>query len=93
MLKDKPLDLQILQDADLIGDWGFSGFIRPFLYCGKFPHQPVFEAIEYAKNPTDITKFFGLINLDVSKKIANKRLKLQDKLLQQLCKEVKSGLF
>ncbi len=92
-MKNPSIDLQIVQDADLIGDWGFSGFIRPFLYCGKFPHQSVFSAIEYSKNPADATKLFGLINLDVSRKIARKRLKLQDKLLKKLCGEVESDLL
>ena len=34
-LQKKSLELKIIQDADLIADIGFAGFIRPFLYCGK----------------------------------------------------------
>ncbi|MCX6708258.1 MAG: HD domain-containing protein [Candidatus Woesearchaeota archaeon] len=92
-MKDKPLDLQIIQDADLIADWGFSGFIRPFLYTGKFSHQSIFGAVDFSLHGWDPAKDKALINLDVSKKIANKKLKLQDELLKQLCKEIKSDLL
>src|SRR4030042_821637 len=33
-LQVRSLELQMIQDADLIADIGFAGFIRPFLYCG-----------------------------------------------------------
>lgn len=92
-MKHKPLDLQIFQDADLLADWGFVGFIRPFLYTGKFSHQSIFGAIDFSLHGWDPDKYTGLINLDVSRKIAKKRLKLQDRLLKQLCEEVKSDLY
>ncbi|MBU0457387.1 MAG: HD domain-containing protein [Nanoarchaeota archaeon] len=40
-LKIKSLELKILQDADLIADCGFAGFIRPFLYGSKFQRSVI----------------------------------------------------
>ena len=91
-MKVKPFDLQIFQDADLIADWGFSGFIRPFLYTGKFSHQSIFGAIDFSLHGWDPAKDKALINLDVSRTIARKKLKLQDTLLKKLCEEIKSDL-
>ncbi len=92
-MKDKPLDLQIFQDADLLADWGFPGFLRPFLYCGKFSHQSIFGAIEFSLHGWDPAKDTALINLDVSRKMAKKKLELQGKLMKKLCKEVESDLL
>jgi HD superfamily phosphodiesterase len=45
----KSLELQIVQDADYIGDTGFAGFVRPFTWSGKFK-RPIIEQIKYMKN-------------------------------------------
>ena len=64
-IKNKSIELQILQDADLIADCGFAGFIRPFLYGSKFGRQ-IIETIKYLQTEINRVEHDGLLNLEVS---------------------------
>lgn len=90
-IKEKSLELQILQDADLIADIGFAGFIRPFLYSGKFS-RPIIDTINYVK--TEDRTFGGnRLNLKISKLIAKKEMKIQRKLIKEILTEIDSDLL
>jgi len=91
-LKKKSLELQILQDADLIADIGFAGFIRPFLYCGKFNKQSVISSIRFIKKE-DRTSNGNKLNLNISKSIAKREIKIQDSLIKEISKEIDSDLL
>jgi HD superfamily phosphodiesterase len=90
-LKQRTLELKILQDADLIADIGFAGFIRPFLFSGKFG-QTVIESIQFVLKE-DRTKDGELLNLNVSKSLARERMKQQAALAKQMAKEIESDLI
>ena len=91
-LTDKSLELRILQDADLIADIGLAGFVRPFLFSGKFSRS-VISQINYIKNEKSRVEIDGMINLKVSKKIADKEMNIQNKLVDELAKDLNSELF
>ena len=91
-LKEKSIELQILQDADIIADIGLAGFIRPFLFCGKFNNQSIIDSIEYIKND-DRTRGGDELNLDISKAIARKEMKIQKKLVDEISKKIDSDLL
>ncbi len=90
-MKDKPLELQVLQDADLLADIGFAGFIRSFLYSGKFARS-VLSSIQFLKKE-DRTREGQKLNLEISKKIAEKEIKLQKELTDELSKDFESDLL
>ena len=91
-LKEKSSELQILQDADLIADIGFAGFIRPFLYCGKFSKQSIIDSIEFIKKE-DRTSKGNKLNLNISKSIAKREMKIQSSLIKEISKEIDSDLI
>jgi putative nucleotidyltransferase with HDIG domain len=91
-LQEKSLELKILQDADLIADIGFAGFIRPFLYCGKFSKQSVIGSIKFIKKE-DRTSNGGELNLPISKLIAKREMKIQTDLVKEISKEIDSDLL
>jgi HD superfamily phosphodiesterase len=91
-IKNKSLELQILQDADLIADCGFAGFIRPFLYGGKFSRQ-IIGSIKYMQKEANRAGQEDLLNLDVSKVIAKRKFKLEQKLIQEISKDINSDLL
>lgn len=91
-LQERSLELQIVQDADLIADIGFSGFIRPFLYCGKFSKQSVIGSIEFIKEE-DRTDDGDEINLPISKTITKREMKIQSDLVKEISKEIDSDLL
>jgi putative nucleotidyltransferase with HDIG domain len=91
-LQKKSLELQILQDADLIADIGFAGFIRPFLYCGKFNKQSIINSIKFIKQE-DRTKNGDNINLPICKAIAEREMKIQNDLVKEISKEINSDLL
>jgi HD superfamily phosphodiesterase len=90
--KQKTLELKILQDADLIADIGFAGFIRPFLFCGKFNKQSVIGSIKFIRKE-DRTAGGKELNLAVSKSIARREMKIQRRLVQEISKEIESDLL
>ncbi len=90
-LDKRSLELKILQDADLLADIGISGFIRPFLYAGKFDRS-IFDQIEYLKEE-DRTLEGETLNLEVSKKIAKKEMKTQKKLVGDMLGRINKNLF
>jgi HD superfamily phosphodiesterase len=91
-LQERSLELKIIQDADLISDIGFAGFIRPFLYCGKFSKQSVISSIEFIKKE-DRTGNGRVLNLPISKLIAKREMKIQSDLVKEISKEVNSDLL
>jgi len=91
-LQERSIELQIIQDADLIADIGFAGFIRPFLYCGKFSKQSVISSIEFIKKE-DRTEGGDEINLPISKDIAKREMKIQSDLVKEISKEIDSNLL
>jgi len=91
-LKEKSIELQILQDADLIADIGFAGFIRAFLYCGKFSEHSVISTIESLKT-RDRTDGGSKMNIPISKTIAKREMKIQSDLAKEISKEIDSDLL
>lgn len=91
-LKNKSIELQILQDADLIADIGVAGFIRPFLFCGKFNTQSIVGAIKYIQKE-GIKSKCDEINLTESKIIEKRELKTQTDLIKKTVKDIKSDLL
>ena len=85
-LKEKTIELEILQDADLLADVGLIGVIRPFLYAGKFK-QTILNQLIYL-NKTDRTQNGDALNLEESKKIAITKIKQQKELTAQLIKDI-----
>ena len=92
-MKNKTLELQILQDADLLADCGFAGFIRPFLYCGKFKSSSVIGSIKYLKNQKDRVENEDSLNLEISKQIAKEKMKVQKHLVSEISKDIESDLL
>jgi len=87
------LNLKILQDADIIADCGYAGFIRPFLFGGKFSYANIIGSIKYIQKKEHRVEKEGFLNLDVSKKIAEKKMKLQKKLIKEISKDIDSELL
>lgn len=88
-VKNRNIELMVLQDADLISDCGISGFIRPFLFSGMFK-QSIIQSAKFIMKEDRIS---DKINLDVSKKIANKEMKVQRKLAKNILSAVESDLI
>jgi HD superfamily phosphodiesterase len=91
-IKNKSIELKILQDADLIADCGFAGFIRPFLYGSKFSRQ-IIGTIEYMQNEMNRVEEEHLLNLVVSKNIAKKKMLLEKKLITEISTDINSDLL
>jgi HD superfamily phosphodiesterase len=90
-IENKSIELKILQDSDIISDIGAAGFIRFFSYAGRFKKN----IIETIKNLQNNNKNFSdeILNLDISKKIAEKEMKIQKNLTYGLLKEIDSDLL
>ncbi|MFW5852794.1 MAG: HD domain-containing protein [Nanoarchaeota archaeon] len=93
MLKEKSIELQILQDADLLADCGFAGFIRPFLYSGMFNHQGVIDSIKYIEHEDNRVERSNLINLKTTRILAKKKMNLQRELVKNIKKDIRTDLF
>jgi HD superfamily phosphodiesterase len=91
-LNQRTLELEILQDADLLADIGLFGFIRPFLYSGKFSKQSIIDAINFIKKE-DRTDNGKELNLDISKLLAKKKTEFQNFLINESLKEIDSELL
>ncbi len=92
-LKDKTIELKILQDADLLADVGFAGFIRPFLYGGKFNRSTV-HTIKFITSHKGVrVSDLNEINLDVSKEIAKKEIELEKNMIKEMAKDIESDVF
>ena len=92
-LKDKSIELQVLQDADLVADCGFASFIRPFLFCGKFSRHNVIDSIKFIQKEENRVNKKHLLNLAVSRQIAKKKVALQERLVSEISKDIKSDLI
>jgi hypothetical protein len=90
--KDKSIELQILQDADLVADCGFAGFIRPFMYGSKFSRQ-IIGTIKYLKTEVNRVEQDGLLNLEVSKTIAKRKIEIEKKLIKEISLDINSDLL
>lgn len=91
-LKEKSLELKILQDADLIADSGYAGFIRPFLFAGK-NKRSIIETINYLNNATNRADEDHLLNLDVSKKLASEQIAIEKKMIKEISQTINSDLL
>lgn len=92
LMKDRTLELKILQDADLIADIGYAGFIRPFLYSGMFEGQSIIDSIKFLSTE-DRTSNGNHLNLDISKTIAKQEMELQKNLAFEISKKIQSDLI
>lgn len=92
MPEDKrTLELKILQDADLIADLGMAGFIRPFLYGGKFK-RGVINSIKFVKTE-DRTAGGTKLSLEISKGIAEKEMENQRRLVKEISEGLNNSFF
>lgn len=88
-IKNRTLELMILQDADLISDCGISGFIRPFLFSGMFK-QSVIESIKFLLEEDRVS---NSLNLDISREFAKREMDFQRKLGKIMMKHLESDLL
>jgi uncharacterized protein len=92
MPKEKrTIELKILQDADLIADLGMAGFIRPFLYGGKFK-RGVIGSIKFVKTE-DRTAGGTKLSLEISKKMAKEEMDTQKRLVEEISNGLKNSFF
>ena len=87
----KTLELKVLQDADVIADLGFAGFIRPFSF-GAQTGRGIIDSIKFLKQATQKVDI-RLLNLDISRNIASNQLKIQKKLVESISKDINSELL
>lgn len=90
-MKDRSIELKILQDADFIADVGLAGFIRPFLYAAKFYRSSITTAdyMRTYKNVRDPKK----LNLAVSKKMLKEKQIIENGLVKRFIKNTESDLL
>lgn len=88
----KSLELKIVQDADYIGDTGFAGFIRPFLWSGKFKRS-VIEQLQYMKNSNNSRLDLSKINLEISKELIKKNSEIEKELKKNIFELINSELI
>jgi HD superfamily phosphodiesterase len=89
-LKEKTIELEIVQDADIIADIGFAGFIRPFLYASRFKRNTI-STIEFLQ--TDNRFKDNHINLEASKKLGKIKMMRQKELAKEILEDIKCELI
>ncbi len=87
----KTLELKVLQDADMIADLGFAGFIRPFSF-GAQTGRGVIDSIKFLQQVTQKVDP-NLLNLKISRDIALEQLKIQKRLVKSISKDINSELL
>jgi len=90
--KGQCIELKILVDADLIADAGFAGFIRPFLWAGKFK-RGIIESIQYMQHKENRRFAMNKISLPYSKVLAKEKLKTENELVKIISKDIKSDVL
>ena len=90
-MKDKTVELEIVQDADLIADCGFAGFVRPFLYGTKF-QRSIVDTIRYIQM-SELRAEEDKLNLSVYKKLAKQEMKVEKRLDREIASDIKSDLL
>jgi HD superfamily phosphodiesterase len=88
----RSLELKILQDADLIADCGIADFIRTFIFGGKFKRS-IISSLKFKENEINRVERKNMLNLEVSKRIAGKKMKLKKELVCLMKEEIKSDLL
>ena len=88
---DKSIELKIMQDADIIADVGISGFIRGYLYAGKF-RIPTIEQIRFMQSQSRIKEGHEF-NLSFSKTLAKEQQKIQDELSSKMAELIESDVL
>ncbi|MDD4353845.1 MAG: HD domain-containing protein [Candidatus Nanoarchaeia archaeon] len=88
----KSLELQIVQDADYLGDTGFAGFIRPFLWGGKFKSS-VIKQLSYMKINENSRLNLSKINLSISKELLKKNAEIENNLKKSILELIDSELL
>ena len=91
-LENRTLELEILQDADVVADIGYAGFLKAFLYSGKFSNNSVVSTIQYISEHKKSVNY-KKINLKVSKDIAKREMKIQKDLIKEVVKDIQSDLL
>jgi putative nucleotidyltransferase with HDIG domain len=91
-LKEKTIELKVLQDADLISDAGYAAFIRPFIFGGQF-QRDIIGTIKYIQKEVNRVVMPGMINLKVSKEMGMKKIKTEKKLIKEISEEIESDLL
>ena len=91
-MKERTLELKIMQDADLISDVGIAGFIRTFAYSGKFSSVPLIESIKFIQK-ADRTLHGHKINLKISEKLYKREYDIQQRLAREMYTKIDSDLL
>ena len=91
-IENKTIELMILQDADLIADSGYAGFIRPFLYAGK-RGRSIIDTLNYLNTVENRADDKGLLNLEISRVMAEEKMKIEKGLILEMSKEIESDLL
>ena len=89
-MKTKTTELEILQDADILADIGYAGFIRPFLYATRFKRTTI-STIEFLQKENRFED--NHINLNASKKLGKNKMKRQKELAKEILNDIKSELI
>lgn len=82
-LPKKTRELMIVQDADIIADIGFLGFIRPFMFSGRFKSQSILDSMKHFNNEEDYNKILNKLNLKISKEILKEKIVLEKELIEK----------
>lgn len=83
-LPRKTKELMIVQDADVIADIGFLGFIRPFMFSGRFKSQSILDSMKHFNNKEDYDKIRSKLNLEISKEILKEKIFLEKELIRKM---------
>jgi hypothetical protein len=84
-------ELKIVQDADILADCGFAGFIRPFLYGAKF-RRPVISSIIYMQKGNSRMREISF-HLKISKVIAKRKDAEEKELISRIGKDIDSDVL
>lgn len=88
----KSLELQVLQDADLLGDIGMASFIRVLIFAPKFKLS-IIESIRHLQKKPARFKKEDYLSLNISKKIAEEKIAFQHQLIKEIGDDIKSELL
>lgn len=91
-LKDKTIELQIVQDADLIADRGICGFANVFMFSGMFTNYSIISSIKFQKS-RNFKKEIDKLNLEISKKITSNLIEREVELITEMASTVGSSLL
>ena len=91
-MKNKSIELKIVQDADYVGDTGFAGFIRPFTWSGKF-NSSIIEQINFMKKNPNSRANLSKLNLKISIKLMKNTINIENELKNNMINLIDSELL